>query len=337
MDRRTRSPIRILSGMAAALVSTACLLTLTAGPTATPGAALPPDAGPAPAAETEAPPPPAEPTAEPTLTLTRTPTLTFTPTWTATSTETPLTMTAGQKLSCVKGPHWVLYDWVTSIENGETVTLLARGMTDEEYYYIRKSDGKECWAFGGSSTKSGPTSGLPERESPPYPAITYTIENQFNITISGLWIRGADETAWGADRLGAATVPHGGTFSLTLTAGFYDVQIDDLDGYTLYSKMDTPIGPEQGSRYIVLNTRFSRDIRNNTGVNLCRMQIRPAGGAAWENLAVPGDGIFSAGETVSISVVGGGYSINLFRCSDDGLQLFSSLIIKPGLPVRTYP
>jgi hypothetical protein len=79
-------------------------------------------------------------------------------------------MTAGQDLSCVKGPKFDLYDWVAVIKQGETVTLLARASPDwGEYYYVRMSNGTECWAFGGSSTKSGDTASLPVKEAPPTP------------------------------------------------------------------------------------------------------------------------------------------------------------------------
>jgi hypothetical protein len=79
-------------------------------------------------------------------------------------------MTAGQDLSCVKGPKFDLYDWVAVIKQGETVTLLARASPDwGEYYYVRMSNGTECWAFGGSSTKNGDTSSLPLKEAPPTP------------------------------------------------------------------------------------------------------------------------------------------------------------------------
>lgn len=82
-------------------------------------------------------------------------------------------MTAGQDLSCVKGPRWDLYDFVTTIKKGEIVTLLARAPSEwGDYYYIRTSNGTECWAFGGSSTKNGDTSSLPEKEAPPTPTPT---------------------------------------------------------------------------------------------------------------------------------------------------------------------
>jgi hypothetical protein len=108
------------------------------------------------------------PTLEPTLT--QTPSVTLTPTLTLTPTTVGVTMTAGQDLSCVKGPKWDLYDWVAVIKEGEIVTLLARSTPDwGEYYYVRMGDGTECWAFGGSSTKHGDTSSLPIKEAPPTP------------------------------------------------------------------------------------------------------------------------------------------------------------------------
>lgn len=117
-----------------------------------------------------------EPTQAQTPTFTQTPSLTLTPTVTATFTMAGVTMTAGQDLSCVKGPKWDLYDWVAVIKQGETVTLLARASPDwGEYYYVRMSDGTECWAYGGSSTKHGDTSSLPIKEAPPTPTPTIAV------------------------------------------------------------------------------------------------------------------------------------------------------------------
>jgi hypothetical protein len=125
-------------------------------------------------------------------TLTQTPSLTLTPTLTATATTAGVTMTAGQDLSCVKGPKWDLYDWVAVIKQGETVTLLARASPDwGEYYYVRMSDGTECWAYGGSSTKNGDTSSLPLKEAPPTPtptvAVGYSVSYLSTVTCTGLY------------------------------------------------------------------------------------------------------------------------------------------------------
>jgi hypothetical protein len=122
--------------------------------------------------------------------LTQTPSLTLSPTLTATPTSSAPTMTAGQDLSCVKGPKFDLYDWVAVIKQGETVTLLARSSPDwGEYYYVRKSDGTECWAFGGSSTKSGDTANLPEKEAPPTPTpkivVDFSVSYNSTITCAG--------------------------------------------------------------------------------------------------------------------------------------------------------
>jgi hypothetical protein len=100
-------------------------------------------------------------------------------------------MTAGQDLSCVKGPKFDLYDWVAVIKQGETVTLLARSSPDwGEYYYVRMSNGTECWAYGGSSTKNGDTASLPEKEAPPTP--TPKIEVGYSVSYDSTTSCGGD-------------------------------------------------------------------------------------------------------------------------------------------------
>jgi len=267
-----------------------------------------------------------EPTMPPTPTMTFTPTLTATstPTQTATPTAVPVTMTAGQTLSCVTGPHWVLFEWVTSIAKGETVTLLAKASPEwEEYYYVRKPDGTECWAFGGSSTKSGNLSSLPVKEAPPLPVITFKIENKMYLSIVDVFIRGKDETAWGADRLGAGSIAPGATFSLTFTAGFYDVQMKDSLGGILFEKYDTPIGPESSSSNILLENRYSKLFHNATANNLCRVVVHPASGGSAVTLTIPGDGIIAPAEEVSLEAVAGFYDTWIYRCGDNHL-IFSS-------------
>jgi hypothetical protein len=267
-----------------------------------------------------------EPGSTQTATLTATPTSTptSTPTNTPTSTIALPTMIAGQDLSCVKGPHWILYEWVAPISEGETVTLLAKAPEEwEDYYYVHKSNGTECWAFGGSSTITGDTSTLPVREAPPLPTITYTITNKMLLPIVDLYIRQKDEVAWGADRLGAGNIAPGATFSLTFTAGFYDVQMKDSLGGILYEKDNTPIGPEPSSSVIILDNRYPMVFRNNTVNNVCRVAVRAYYGGSITNLSIPGDGIIAPGEEVTLEMTAGYYDAFVYRCGDY-LLIFSA-------------
>jgi hypothetical protein len=154
-------------------------------------------------------------TETPTETQIPTATETFTPEPTATPTQSPVTMTAGQNLSCVTGPNWILYKWITNISKGETVSLLAQIKYEEkQYYYVRKADGTECWAFGESSTIHGDPSTLPIKEAPALPKIKYTIENKTGLAACDVFIRPKKDTVWGADRLGASNIAIGAKFSL---------------------------------------------------------------------------------------------------------------------------
>jgi hypothetical protein len=263
---------------------------------------------------------PPSPTLEPTLTqtvaLTFTPT--FTPTLTVTSTAKPVTMTAGQVLSCVKGPHWVLYEWVTSIAIGETVTLLAKAPPEwQDYYYIRKSDGTECWAFGGSSTKSGDLSTLPVMDAPPLPVVTYTIENKTHLNACDVFIRGKGEAAWGADRLGAGLIAPGTQFSLDLTAGFYDVLIKDCFGGILYSRTGTPIGSDANSHYTLLNLQIKFSILNATVISICRIRAVPSDGSGFIDFRTAADSPMAPGATVWLTETAGAYQLQFARCADD--------------------
>jgi hypothetical protein len=234
---------------------------------------------------------------------------------TPTPTLSPVTMTAGQALSCVKGPHWILYEWVAGIAEGETVTLLARNaFYGDTYYYVRKSDGKECWAFGGSSTISGDPNSLPEKEAPPLPKITYVIENKTGLAICDVFIREKDESAWGADRVGAGNILPGASFSVDLTAGFYDVLIKDCPaGATLYEDHDRAIGSEPDYRYTAVDTKVKFSIQNNHGFDICWFAFKPAGGS-WMELHTESDGHIAPGDKAWFTLLVGFYDVSIDRC-----------------------
>jgi hypothetical protein len=242
------------------------------------------------------------------------PTVAPTETITPTATETPVTMTAGQTLSCVKGPHWALYEWVTSIPEGETVTLLARNEPGgDPYYYAHKSDGKECWAFGGSSTFTGDPTSLPIQAAPPLPTIQFTVENQIHIPICTILIREEDETSWGANRLSAA-LAHGATFTLSMTAGYYDVQITPCAGPALYEKYDTPIGADAGTRTVVIDTVVHVFLHNAAPFSICRVRFNPADGSGSFDVRGASADPIPHGDNVPLTAPVGVYTMDLFQC-----------------------
>lgn len=291
-------------------LGSACILEAAAGPTPTPQVIVVPGDGntnPAPSSTLES-------------ILALTPTWTLTPQATFTATVAPVTLTAGQDLSCVTGPHWILYEWVARISEGEIVVLLARSAPEwPDYYFVRKSDGKECWVFGGSSTISGSASGLPVREAPPLPQVNFTVENRTYLRVLDIYIRGKDETSWGSNRLGASPLPHGGTFHLTLTAGFYDVLIRDHHTGVLLEKHDTPIGPEASSSVIIFEGRYPVRFHSESASAMCRVHIESLDGTYSADLTIPGDGRISSGEDVTLEGLGGVYDMQFRRCSDDGV------------------
>ncbi|MGB7539311.1 MAG: hypothetical protein WBM17_12305, partial [Anaerolineales bacterium] len=271
--------------------------------------------------------------------LTQILTATFTPSFTATFTVAPVTMTAGQSLSCVTGPHWILYEWVAGIAEGEVVTLLAKAPPEwEEYYYVRKSDGKECWAFGGSSTKSGDPSSLPVREAPPLPEITYTIENQTHLTISSVRMRQKDETVWGTNLVGGSPILAQQSFHTKFTAGFYDVRIMDDHSGILYEAQDIPIGGESSSNHRILDNQISFTIFNNYTLSVCRTKVTHTASGYTKELPIPGDGRLVPGETLTFTSLAGIYQLQLYRCVSNALiYTFNSAYIGPLTTGFTYP
>jgi hypothetical protein len=327
-----KSLIVLLSVELAAIVSLgACNLTLATGSNATPQVVVVTATGQTGGGES---PDQSAPTEEPAAVFT--PTLTLTATITPTATITAPTMTAGQDLSCVKGPHWIFYEWVAKIVEGETVVLLAQSPAEwPDYFYVRKSDGTECWAFGGSSTKTGDLSTLPSKEAPPLPEITYTIQNKTGLPVLQVMIREQDSAAWGPNRLSSPLVPDE-SFSLTLTAGFYDVLVRDLASGTLYEKNDWPIGSESSYRNIILNTELEFYFQNNFAFDLCTFSFKQFGGT-WKVLHSAADGPIASGARYTFKLLPAFYAIQINRCTgplvvDVGNQYFG-----PAMPGYNIP
>ncbi|MGB7538092.1 MAG: hypothetical protein WBM17_06105 [Anaerolineales bacterium] len=325
MNRRSMKSFQWFLFLTASLLGSACILETAAGPTPTPQVIVVPGDSPGGSPESALP----SPTPESILTLTATETITPEPTSTATT--APVTMTAGQDLSCVTGPHWILYEWVARIADGEIVILLARSTPEwPDYFYARKSDGTECWAFGGSSTVSGNPSTLPEREAPPLPVITFTLRNDTYLRITSLRMRLKDETVWGTNLLAAHPVQAKETYSLTFTAGFYDIRIMDYHDGTIYEAYDIPIGAEPGSSTVVLGGRYSVVFHSAASVDICRVNIEHTASGYSADLTIPGDGRISPGENVTLEAPAGVYTTISYRCTGEFHHGFSSVYFGPA-------
>jgi hypothetical protein len=336
VNMKTGKFLRIIAVMGAALFGSACILeTFALNPTAQiivvtadPGGAVPGSTAEVPAI------PPSQ-----TLEWTQTLTLTFTPSITSTFTKEPVTMTAGQALSCVTGPDWKLYAWVAGIADGETVTLVARAVPEiPDYYVVRKSNGTECWAFGGSSTIIGSTAGLPVRETPPLPTVNFVIQNRIQIPLCDVFIRKAGEASWGADRLAAPpAIVIGGDFTLTITAGYYDVLIRDCGGpTTMYEAYNRAIGSESAYRILEIAVDVGFFIQNSMPFSVCHIQTRTAALLAWQDLYNHDtSGSFAVGTRKDFTLRAGFYDVRITRCTDAVLPL-TTIYVRPGVGGFTW-
>ncbi|MBN2086231.1 MAG: hypothetical protein JW748_13510 [Anaerolineales bacterium] len=316
--------------LTASVLGSACILEAVAGPTPTPQMiVIPGDGG-----------DPTTPSSTPDSILSLTPTGTPTAQPTGTATINQVTMTAGQDLSCVTGPHWILYEWVTRIAEGEVVTLLAKAAPEwEEYYFVLKRSGTpaSCWAFGGSSTISGNAAGLPVREAPPLPQVVYTVENKTFLGIGVVAIRGKDETSWGANLL-SAPIPPGGKAHLTLTAGFYDVEFIDTIFRPVFEEQDRAIGSDPAYRYTILDHKHPFYVHNGCPFELCKFSFRVEGGSDWMVLHDTADGPVASGADLWLELLPGNYEVGVYDCY--GMLLnstFTNHYIGPAMQGFTVP
>jgi hypothetical protein len=307
--------------LGAALLGSACILQ-TASPTTQDRVALPTREGAAPDSSSQAP----DGGSTPTWTLALLPSFTHTPTI------APVTMTAGQALSCVKGPDWKLYEWVAGIADGETVTLTARAAPEiPDYYVVRKSDGTECWAFSASSTINGSPAGLPVRETPPLPTVTYVIENKVYIPLCNVYIRAKDETAWGANRLTIPNITFDATYSITLTAGYYDVQIKDCLATVLYEEHDRAIGPDPAYRTTQIANDVDSYIQNSYPFTICWIErMMPDGSWGYLYNTVTDGGPLYSGGRKNFTLRAGMHYLRVTRCTSVVLPI-RGFYIRPGM------
>ena len=117
----------------------------------------------------------------PSPTATFTPEITDTPTLTPTITETPTPEYArvyvSENTNCRTGPAKV-YEWLTTINQGEEVEVVAKDPLDQ-YWYIRRPDQQSefCWLWGRYATPSGDTASLPVYTPipTPTPSLDFTV------------------------------------------------------------------------------------------------------------------------------------------------------------------
>jgi hypothetical protein len=226
----------------------------------------------------------------------------------------PITMTAGQPLNCAKGPHWILYDMVAIIQPGEVVTLTARSTADwPGYYFVRKSDGTECWAAAIGAKIEGDPLSLPAKEAPPLHEIYYQVENQTGLAVCDLLMRKPDEPTWGSDRLPEGAGAPGSTFGIIIMAGFYDVQILDCYGGKLYEAENTPIGPQEQSRNVKVYMLVTFSILNASGRDVFWIQYARHGEDSWQDITGMYDAALHDGATMYFTMPAGKYD---FRAHD---------------------
>ncbi len=331
---KTGKCIRVFGMLGAALIGSACILEM-AGPASTPqvivvtatleGTAVEPSSqGP-------------ELLPSPTLEWTATLTQTFTPSLTTTFTIAPVTMTAGQALSCVTGPDWKLYAWVAGIADGETVTLVARAVPEiPDYYIVRKSDGTECWAFGGSSTIIGSTASLPIRETPPLPTVNFVIRNHIKMQLCTLLIRPAGSADWGANRLPPPFLNMEEEYVFSITAGYYDVIVRDCFPSVIYEAHNRAIGSDDTYRILEINVDVGFYIQNNLPYSVCHIQIQvpPAPWQEIYNHDTDG-GSFAIGMRKDFTLRAGYYFVQVTRCTGAVLPVFGMHVF-PGVGGFTW-
>jgi hypothetical protein len=237
----------------------------------------------------------------------------------------------------MKSPHAVLYEHVADIAEGESVILLARAAPEYPgYYFARTAGGTQCWLFGGGSTISGNAAALPVRDAPPLPEITVTVQNNTYLYVVDVFIRGKKETDWGADQLAGGLIAPEGKFTLTITAGFYDMQMKDSMGGILFDKDDIPIGPESPYRNIFLDYEYLKAFQNLSENYFCRVVIRPLAGDIPINLTIPDDGRISPGEKVVLKALAGFYEVRLYQCEDGRpAAVFNTVYIGPIPSLQT--
>jgi hypothetical protein len=222
---------------------------------------------------------------------------------------------------------------VTKVAKGETVALVARAVPEiPDYYVALTGDGKECWVFGGSSTITGNAAALPIRETPPLPTVNFVVRNRVHIPLTTVYIRPADDSSWGGNRVSAPINEMTGEAAVSITAGYYDVRVLDIFSHVMYESYNRAIGPDDTYRILTVNPDVGFTIRNDYPFSICWIDVQTMGGS-WQKLYATEDGggsIYS-GNTREFTLRAGAYGVRITRCTSAVLPA-TGWSIYPGMP-----
>jgi hypothetical protein len=196
----------------------------------------------------------------------------------------------------------------------------------------------ECWAFGGSSTISGSTAGLPVRDTPPLPTVNFVIQNRIQIPLCDVFVRKAGESSWGADQLiSPPAISIGSDFTLPITAGYYDVLVRDCGTpTTVYEAYNRAIGSDSAYRIVEISIDVDFYIQNNLPYSVCHIQIQTAAILAWQEIYNhDSSGSFAVGARKNFTLKMGYYNVRITRCTDAVLPL-TTMYVRPGVGGFTW-
>jgi hypothetical protein len=151
------------------------------------------------------------------------------------------------------------------------------------------------------------------------------LENTSSYEICWVYISPTTSDVWGADWLGADTIPAGTSYTFYADQGDWDLHAASCDGETLDMQFGIPIdaegitwtigdasggssGGSSGGDMALLN------IINRTGVDMCYLYISPTTSDTWGEDWLGSD-IIAAGTSYTVSVVPGDYDMTIQDCS----------------------
>jgi hypothetical protein len=210
------------------------------------------------------------PTFTPTFTLT--PTITDTPTITETPTPEVAMVYVSENTNCRTGPG-TIYDWLTTISQGQEVEAIARSDVGD-YWYVKRPDppNSPCYLWGKYATPTGPHESLPVFTPPPTPTpigFDFTISYYNYLDCNPIWA-----LQYRVDNVGSKTIESWQTTAVDHTGGSnpFDSQSDIFYEFDACAPVNVQVDLTSGEAYYVIQ-QFHADPKGHditTKITLCR-------------------------------------------------------------------
>lgn len=175
---------------------------------------------------------------------------------------------------------------------------------------------------------------------------TLTIINNSGVTIFYAYVSPSSSPDWGADVLGAYTIPDGGSFTVTgLTAGTYDLKAEDSNhnvietamGISLSGDMEWRVTGQGGGSSGGSVSGVTLTIINNSGRDIWYLYIIPQNSANWGSDQLGSDTIPNGTSYTITNIPPGYYDLRAVDSNNQNIVIVEALNLNTDFTLTINP